>query len=49
MVKMSPNVFKDLMECCCLIPVTGLINKNLQFVCKCSGVSYHRHTCTWRK
>lgn len=33
---MSPNVFKGLMECCRLIPVARLINKNLQFVCKCN-------------
>lgn len=33
---MSPNVFKGLMECCCLIPAACLINKNLQFVCKCN-------------
>ena len=33
---MSPNVFKGLMECCRLIPAAGLINKNLQFVCKCN-------------
>lgn len=33
---MSPNVFKGLMECCRLIPAACLINKNLQFVCKCN-------------
>lgn len=33
---MSPNVFKGLMECCRLIPAAWLINKNLQFVCKCN-------------
>lgn len=33
---MSPNVFKGLMECCRLIPAACLINKKLQFVCKCN-------------